>query len=139
MLDCQLYGMEPRGHHLTNLFFHLANTLLLFLFLNRTTAALWSSAMVAALFALHPMHVESVAWVAERKDVLSTFFWLATLWAYVWYVAAPGLKRYLALAGLLCHGPHGQAHAGHPALGAAAPGLLAPGPGCPWGWRRLLR
>ena len=100
MLDCQLYGMQPRGHHLTNLFFHLANTLLLFLFLNRTTGALWPSALVAALFALHPMHVESVAWVSERKDVLSTFFWLATMWAYAWYVAAPSLKRYLSV--LLC-------------------------------------
>ena len=78
-LDCQLYGVKPRGHHLTNLWFHLANTLLLFLFFNRTTGALWPSAMVAALFALHPMHVESVAWVSERKDVLSTFFWLATM------------------------------------------------------------
>jgi len=97
LLDSQLYGLQAGGHHLTNLFFHLANTLLLFLFLNRTTAALWPSALVAALFGLHPMHVESVAWVSERKDVLSTFFWLATMWAYVWYVAAPSLKRYLAL------------------------------------------
>ncbi len=100
MLDSQLYGMRPRGHHLTNLLFHLANTVLLFLFLNRTTGAFWPSALVAALFALHPMHVESVAWVSERKDVLSTFFWLATLWAYAWYVAAPSLRRYLSV--LLC-------------------------------------
>ena len=99
-MDFHLYGMQPRGHHLTNLFFHLANTLLLFLFLNRTTGALWPSALVAALFALHPMHVESVAWMAERKDVLSTFFWLATMWAYVWYVSAPSPKRYLSI--LVC-------------------------------------
>ena len=99
-LDCRLYGVKPRGHHLTNLWFHLANTLLLFLFFNRTTGALWPSAMVAALFALHPMHVESVAWVSERKDVLSTFFWLATMWAYGWYVAAPSLRRYLSV--LVC-------------------------------------
>ena len=80
--------------------FHLANTLLLFLFLARMTKALWPSALVAALFALHPLHVESVAWVSERKDVLSTFFWLATMWAYVWYVAAPSVRRYLSV--LLC-------------------------------------
>ncbi|MFA5111883.1 MAG: tetratricopeptide repeat protein [Desulfobaccales bacterium] len=102
ILDSQVYGLQAGGHHLTNLFFHLANTLLLFLFFARTTGALWSSALVAALFALHPMHVESVAWVSERKDVLSTFFWLATMWAYVWYVSAPNLKRYLSV--LLCFG-----------------------------------
>ncbi|MGZ6275481.1 MAG: tetratricopeptide repeat protein, partial [Syntrophales bacterium] len=82
MLDCQLYGLNPKGHHLTNLLFHILNTLLLFLILKRMTDALWRSAFVAALFAVHPLHVESVAWVAERKDVLSTFFWMLTLWAY---------------------------------------------------------
>jgi tetratricopeptide (TPR) repeat protein len=94
LLDYQLFGLDPRWHHLTNLWFHLLNTLLLFLFLERVTRALWPSAMVAALFALHPLHVESVAWAAERKDVLSTFFWLLTMWAYVWYVDRPSLKRY---------------------------------------------
>ena len=97
MLDCQLYGMWPGGHHLTNVFFHLANTILLFLFFSRVTGALWPSAMVAALFALHPLHVESLAWVSERKDVLSTFFWLVTMWAYGAYVAVPSLRRYLAV------------------------------------------
>jgi hypothetical protein len=97
MLDCQLYGMWPGGHHLTNVFFHLANTILLFLFFSRVTGALWPSALVAALFALHPLHVESVAWVSERKDVLSTFFWLATMWAYAGYVSAPSFKRYLLI------------------------------------------
>ncbi len=97
MLDCQIFGLHPGGHHLVNVAWHLANTILLFLFLARFTRALWPSAMVAALFALHPMHVESVAWVAERKDVLSTFFWLATLWAYAFYTAAPSLRRYLAV------------------------------------------
>ena len=82
MLDCQLYGLRPAGHHLTNLLLHTASTLLLFLVLNRMTAALWRSACVAALFAWHPLHVESVAWVAERKDVLSTFFFMLTLWSY---------------------------------------------------------
>ena len=95
MLDCQLYGLNPSGHHLTNLVFHIASTLLLFLVLERMTGALWRSAFVAALFALHPIHVESVAWVAERKDVLSTFFWMLTMWTYVHYVERPGFNRYL--------------------------------------------
>ena len=83
MGDCQLYGLNPAGHHLTNLLFHIANTLMLFLLLQRMTGPLWRSACVAALFAWHPLHVESVAWAAERKDVLSTLFFLLTLWAYV--------------------------------------------------------
>ena len=85
MLDCQIYGMRAGWHHLTSLLFHIANAALLFLLLWRMTGALWRSGFVAALFALHPLHVESVAWVAERKDVLSTFFFLLTLWAYVRY------------------------------------------------------
>ncbi len=85
MLDCQLYGLKADGHHLTNVLLHVANTLLLFLILNRMTGALWRSALVAALFAWHPLHVESVAWVAERKDVLSALFFLLTLWAYARY------------------------------------------------------
>ena len=85
MLDCQLYGLNPGGHHSTNLLFHVANTLLLFLLLRQLTGALWRSAFVAALFAWHPLHVESVAWAAERKDVLSAFFWMLTLMAYVRY------------------------------------------------------
>ncbi|MGB7769791.1 MAG: tetratricopeptide repeat protein [Verrucomicrobiia bacterium] len=86
MLDCQLYGLNPAGHHFTNLLFHIANTLLLFLFLSRTTGTTWRSGLVAALFACHPLHVESVEWVAERKDVLSTFFWLLALLAYARFV-----------------------------------------------------
>jgi tetratricopeptide (TPR) repeat protein len=85
MVDCQLYGLNPGGHHLTNLLFHIANTLLLFLLLNDLTGALWRSAFVAALFAWHPLHVESVAWAAERKDVLSAFFWMLSLMAYARY------------------------------------------------------
>ena len=100
MVDVELFGLQPGWHHLTSLLFHLANTILLFLVLNRMTQALWRSAFVAALFALHPLHVESVAWVAERKDVLSTFFWMLTMGLYVSYVARPGLTRYLTL--LLC-------------------------------------
>jgi protein O-mannosyl-transferase len=95
ILDWQLYGSSASGHHITNLIFHIANTLLLFIVLRQMTSALWPSAFVAALFALHPLHVESVAWVAERKDVLSTFFWMLTMWAYVRYVNRPKTGRYL--------------------------------------------
>ncbi|MBM4272580.1 MAG: tetratricopeptide repeat protein, partial [Deltaproteobacteria bacterium] len=97
MLDVQLFGMRPGWHHLMNLFFHVANTLLLFLILHRMTKAIWQSAFVAALFALHPLHVESVAWIAERKDVLSTTFWILTMGAYVHYVEQPRLSRYLLI------------------------------------------
>ena len=95
MLDCQLFGPNAGAHHLVNLFFHLANTGLLFLVLRWMTGAVWRSALVAALFAVHPLHVESVAWIAERKDVLSTFFWFLTLMAYVHYTERPGGLRYL--------------------------------------------
>ncbi len=95
MLDCELYGLDPGGHHFTNLLIHIANTLLLFLVLERMTGALWPSAFVAAMFALHPLHVESVAWAAERKDVLSTFFYVLTIGSYVRYVEHPGINRYL--------------------------------------------
>src|SRR6266516_4529057 len=88
MLDFQLYGLKPAGHHLTNLLFHATNSLLLFLLLRGLTGAVWRSACVAALFALHPLHVESVAWVAERKDVLSAFFGLLSLLAYARYTQA---------------------------------------------------
>jgi protein O-mannosyl-transferase len=85
MVDCQLYGLKPGRHHFTSLLLHVANVLLLFGVLRRMTGATWRSAVVAALFAWHPLHVESVAWVAERKDVLSTFFWLLTMAAYAPY------------------------------------------------------
>jgi tetratricopeptide (TPR) repeat protein len=93
MADVQLYGMNPRGHHLTNVAIHIVSSLLLLLFLFRLTGSLWKSSFVAALFALHPLHVESVAWIAERKDVLSAFFWFLTLIFYAEYV----LKRKRAL------------------------------------------
>ena len=95
MLDCQLFGLRPGGHHFMNLLFHAANTILLFLLLRTMTGALWRSAIVGLLFAVHPLHVESVAWVAERKDLLSTFFMLLTLSAYVSYTRQPGWKRYI--------------------------------------------
>jgi len=98
MLDCRLYKLNPMGHHLTSLLFHIANVLLLFWVLTLMTRSLWRSGFVAALFAIHPLHVESVAWVAERKDVLSTFFWILTMLAYVWYVRRPGIGRYLLVA-----------------------------------------
>src|SRR5580658_7681674 len=84
-LDCQIYGARPWGHHLTNVLLHAANSVLLFLVLMSMTGAVWRSSCVAALFAAHPAHVESVAWVAERKDVLSSFFCLLAMWAYVRY------------------------------------------------------
>ena len=95
MLDVQLFGANPHVHHLTNLLFHLANTLLLFFVLHRMTKAVWRSAFVAALFALHPLHVESVAWVAERKDVLSTFFWMLTMCTYWYYAERQSVRRYV--------------------------------------------
>ncbi|HSV26923.1 MAG TPA: hypothetical protein VLH60_03425, partial [Sedimentisphaerales bacterium] len=95
MLDCHLFGLDPGWMHLTNLFFHIANTLLLFAVMRKMTGAMWQSAFVAAVFAIHPMHVESVAWISARKDTLSTFFLLLTLAAYVGYVRRGGTMRYL--------------------------------------------
>ncbi|MDY7034645.1 MAG: tetratricopeptide repeat protein [Thermodesulfobacteriota bacterium] len=95
MLDYQLYGLNPKGHHLNNLLIHIANTILLFLILNRMTGALWRSAIVAAMFGLHPINVESVAWATNRKNVLSTLFWMLTIWNYSSYIQKPGIIRYL--------------------------------------------
>ena len=97
MLDCQLYGLWAGGHHLTSLVIHLGNVLLLFAALATMTGAVWRSTVVAALFAVHPQHVESVAWIAERKDVLSTFFCLLAILAYARYVSRPTIARYLAV------------------------------------------
>lgn len=104
MIDCQLFGQSPGWHHLTNVLLHILSSLLLFTFLNRATGAQWPSALVAFLFALHPVHVESVAWVAERKDVLSAFFWFLTLWAYLRYVERPGPGRYGVMFLAFCLG-----------------------------------
>lgn len=95
MADCQFFGLRSGWHHLTNLLLHALATLLLFAGLKRMTGALWCSAFVAFLFALHPLHVESVAWIAERKDVLCAFFWFLTLWCYARYAQRPGVGRYL--------------------------------------------
>jgi protein O-mannosyl-transferase len=94
MLDYQIFGLNPQGFHLTNLLFHVLNTILLFLIFHRMTKTLWPSAFVAALFAIHPLHVESVAWITERKDVLSTFFWMLTMGAYSYYVEHREFRRY---------------------------------------------
>jgi tetratricopeptide (TPR) repeat protein len=103
-LDYQLYGLHPGGYHLTNVLLHAANTVVLFWALCSMTRAVWRSAFAASLFALHPLHVESVAWVTERKDVLSTFFALLTIAAYVWYARRPGVRRYLLVAAALALG-----------------------------------
>jgi Tfp pilus assembly protein PilF len=100
MFDYQLHGLNAGGYHLTNLILHVMSALLLFWLFNRMTGAIWKSAFVAALFALHPLHVESVAWIAERKDVLSAFFWMLTLCLYVYYTEKPVIRRYLPV--LLC-------------------------------------
>jgi tetratricopeptide (TPR) repeat protein len=104
LLDYRLYGLRPGGYHLTNLLFHIANALLLAWVLFRMTGSIWRSGFVAALFAVHPLHVESVAWVAERKDVLSTFFWLLTMLAYIRYTEQARLRRYLLVVAALALG-----------------------------------
>src|SRR2546423_5946267 len=104
MLDCQLYGLNAGGHHGTNVLLHTIAVLLLFHVLRQMTGAVWKSAIVAALFAIHPLHVESVAWISERKDVLSAVFFLLMLEAYVRYTRAPSAIRYLTVAVLLIAG-----------------------------------
>lgn len=103
-LDCQLFGMNPAGPHFINVLLHALNAVLLFLLLARGTKRTFASFLVAALFAVHPINVESVAWIAERKNVLSTMFFLLTVGAYGWYALKPGWKRYLAVAALFACG-----------------------------------
>ncbi len=98
MSDYQIFGSNPKGHHINNLILHTANVLLLFLLFKKMTGALWRSALVAALFGFHPLNIDSVAWVAERKNLLSTFFGFLTIWAYVLYVSRPEIKRFLGVA-----------------------------------------
>ncbi len=104
MLDCQLYGLNAGGHHATNIILHTIAVLLLFGVLRQMTGAVWKSAIVAALFAVHPLHVESVAWISERKDVVSAVFFMLTLCAYVRYVDAPSVGRYLIVAVIFAFG-----------------------------------
>jgi len=99
MLDVEMAGLDPHRFHLTNLLFHLASTLLLFHLLDRATHARWKSAWVAALFAVHPLHVESVAWISERKDVLSALFWFLTMVLWLRWVERPGVLRYALVVG----------------------------------------
>src|SRR5439155_23678608 len=95
MFYCQLYGLKPAGHHFTNVLLHTIAVILLFFVLRQMTGTLWQSAFVAALFAIHPLHVESVAWISERKDVLSAVFFILTLGAYIRYVHTPSVTSYL--------------------------------------------
>jgi tetratricopeptide (TPR) repeat protein len=99
MLDAKIYGLKSGGHHVSNVLFHILNSILLFIVFRRMTGNVWQSGFVAALFALHPLHVESVAWIAERKDVLSTFFWVLTMCSYALY--AERSKRSMYLLSLL--------------------------------------
>ncbi len=104
MFDFEFYRLRPMGYHLSNMLLHAFNAFLLCIVLTRMTRALWPSAFVAALFALHPLHVESVAWVSERKDVLSACFWMLVLWGYAHYAEKPGWVRYALVVGLLALG-----------------------------------
>src|SRR4051812_5201231 len=98
MLDCQLHGLKAGWHHFSSVLLHALAVVLLFVALERMTGAMWRSAFVSAIFAVHPLHVESVAWIAERKDVLSAFFFMLTLLAYLHYTRAPSIGRYLIVA-----------------------------------------
>lgn len=103
MLDYHFYGLNAGGYHLTNVVFHILSTFLLFALLQRATGAVWKSAFIAAFFSLHPLRVESVAFIAQRKDVLSAFFWMLTLYLYIFYTEKPVLRRYLmVLLSFIC-------------------------------------
>jgi len=104
MVDCQLWGASAGGHHFTNIVLHTIAVVLLFLVLKQMTGAIWQSAFVAALFAIHPLHVESVVWISERKDVLSAVFFMLTLGAYAHYVRSPSVGRYLTMSILFALG-----------------------------------
>src|ERR1700730_16981389 len=104
MLDCQLFGLNPGGHHFTNLFLHTIAVLLLFVVLRDMTGNTWRSAFVAAVFAIHPLRAESVAWIAERKDLLSGVFYMLTFGAYVRYTRGPSFARYVTISILFACG-----------------------------------
>jgi hypothetical protein len=125
MLDYQIYGLNAGGFHVTNVILHILSTLLLFWLFNHMTGEIWKSAFVAAFFALHPLRVESVAWVAERKDVLSVFFWLLTLSLYVYYTEKPVIKKISAGSFFLCVRSYEQVHGCHSASYHDSFGLLA--------------
>ena len=125
MLDWSLFGANASGNHLVSLLLHIGAVIFLFLFLNKTTDNLWPSAFAAALFALHPLRVESVAWAAERKDVLSMFFGMACIYAYSFYAENSKLSRYFLCFILFALSSDVQTNAGHPAFCPDASGLLA--------------
>ncbi|MGZ6224869.1 MAG: glycosyltransferase family 39 protein, partial [Syntrophales bacterium] len=107
MADVELFGMNAGWHHQMSILFHLLNTVLLYLVMYQMTGGIWRSAFVAALFGVHPLHIESVVWIAERKDLLSTLFWILTMGVYLRYARGPSLGRYLPVAiffalGLMC-------------------------------------
>lgn len=104
MVDCEFFGLSSGKHHLMNVFFHLANVMLLFFVFRKMTGTLWRSAFVAALFALHPINVDSVAWLAERKNLLSTFFWLLAMIIYFYYVKKPNIPKYILLVSVFILG-----------------------------------
>jgi tetratricopeptide (TPR) repeat protein len=104
LADFELFGYDASGYHAVNVLLHIASTSVLFIALYRMTGAMWRSAFVASMFAVHPLHVESVAWVSERKDVLSTLFWVLTMWAYVRYASRPSFARYTTVAALFAAG-----------------------------------
>ncbi len=127
-LDCELFGLNPAGPHSVNVLLHAANAVLLFLLLQSATGFRWRSLMVAALFALHPINVESVAWAAERKNVLSMMFFLLALLAYGWYARRPGLAPLRRSGVFLCAGAAREAAGDHISILAVAVGLLAARP-----------
>src|SRR5260370_1615417 len=104
MADCQIYGLRPAGHHFANVVLHNVGAVLLVFVFRGMTGSSWQSSFVATIFAIHPMRVESVAWIAERQDVLSGVFFMLTLGAYLRYVRAPGISRYLTLTIFLACG-----------------------------------
>ncbi len=125
MLDCQLFGLNPTGHHLVSVAIHIVNALLLFWILKNITGTMWASAFVAAVFALHPVQVESVAWAAERKTVLSGLFWLLTMAAYIRYARQPRFEPIYAAAIGIRSLYYDQAGSCNAAFRAAIAGLLA--------------
>jgi hypothetical protein len=135
MLDCQMFGLWAGGHHLVSLVLHAASTLVLFLTFRRLTGATWRSVAIALLFALHPLHVESVAWISERKDVLSAFFWMLCVLMYVCYAQEPKItsppsarqKAHLLSRFPFLHlRPDEQDDGSHVAVDPVAAGLVAP-------------
>jgi len=104
MMDVQLFGMNPHIHHASNLFFHTLNAILLFLVFSLMTGDIWKCFFMALLFALHPINIESTAWIAERKNLLSTTFWMVTMLAYIFYAKKPSISKYLLVFLALCFG-----------------------------------